>query len=48
MKNTIKTNTNRTNAFSTFQKAEITKKQQKNVKGGSDSDAIIIEEMEVG
>lgn len=46
MKNTIKTNTIQANAFSTFQKTEITKKQQKNVKGGTDS--IIIEEMEVG
>jgi len=39
MKNTAKQN----NTFSTFQKAEITKKQQKNVKGGSE--AIIIEDV---
>jgi len=43
MKNTAKTKTSQTNAFSTFQKAEITKKQQKNVKGGSTD--IIIEDI---
>jgi hypothetical protein len=43
MKNTIKTNTNQTNAFSIFLKAEIAKKQLKNVKGGATD--IVIEDV---